>query len=312
MADIIYKLKSLLNSQGKGVVLLLIIALGALLPQLHILTFMIQYLLMIMLFFAFLGLKFTPRMLQKSVAVILLANIAIAFLGYALLAPINTTLAMAAFMTAIAPTAIAAPVMIDLVKGKVDYVIATVLATNVTVAVIIPLSLPYLVDTTVQVSILDVLRPVLMVMFVPMLLAWLVTFLPAATQSVIKKGKASSFTIWSVNLLIVSSNASNFLRTQNDGFTITLLEIALVSLATCILNFGAGALIGGHNYRQEASQALGQKNLSFVIWICLAFINPLVAMGPMFYVLYHHIYNSWVIYQFERTRTHAEKRQESV
>ena len=35
---------------------------------------------------------------------------------------------------------------------------------------------------------------------------------------------------------------------------------------------------------QEASQSLGQKNLSFVIWIALTFVNPLVAilLGNLF------------------------------
>jgi len=51
-------------------------------------------------------------------------------------------------------------------------------------------------------------------------------------------------------------------------------------------------MLGGRNHWQEASQALGQKNLAFVIWISLTFINPLVAMGPTFYILYHHPYNS--------------------
>jgi BASS family bile acid:Na+ symporter len=78
--------------------------------------------------------------------------------------------------------------------------------------------------------------------------------------------------------------------------------IAFVSLVICIVNFGLGALLGGREHWQEASQALGQKNLSFVIWIALTFVNPLVAMGPMFYILYHHSYNSWLIYQFERKR----------
>jgi bile acid:Na+ symporter, BASS family len=73
-------------------------------------------------------------------------------------------------------------------------------------------------------------------------------------------------------------------------------------MVICIINFSVGALLGGHYYWQEASQSLGQKNLSFVIWIALTFINPLVAMGPMFYILYHHLYNSWSIYQFERKR----------
>ena len=70
----------------------------------------------------------------------------------------------------------------------------------------------------------------------------------------------------------------------------------------CILNFRLGGLLGGERFRQEASQSLGQKNNSFVIWIALTFINPLVAMGPTFYILYHNLYNSWQIYRFERQR----------
>jgi hypothetical protein len=35
----------------------------------------------------------------------------------------------------------------------------------------------------------------------------------------------------------------------------------------------------------------------------LTFINPLVAMGPMFYIVYHHVYNSWSIYRFEKRRS---------
>jgi len=82
----------------------------------------------------------------------------------------------------------------------------------------------------------------------------------------------------------------------------TLLSIALISLVICVVNFGLGAILGGPSHRQEASQSLGQKNLTFVIWIALTFINPLVALGPMLYIVYHHLYNSWVIYRFEKQR----------
>jgi BASS family bile acid:Na+ symporter len=310
MTDILTKIKSQFGSQGKGIILLLIILLGAVLPQLHIFTFLIQYLLMLMLFLAFLDLKFTPQMLHKSVVVILLANIAVAFFGYFLLAPYNSTLALAAFMTGIAPTAIAAPVMVNLIKGRIPYVISAVLITNIVVAVIIPVSLPFLLKSDVRISILEILKPVLIVMFVPMLLAWLASRLPVQVQTFLAKGKSWSFAIWSLNLLIVSANASFFLRNQNDSISLVLIRIALVSLSICILNFGLGALIGGRQFWQEASQSLGQKNLSFVIWVSLTFANPLVAMGPTFYVLYHHIYNSWVIFQYERKRIQVEQIQE--
>jgi BASS family bile acid:Na+ symporter len=37
-----------------------------------------------------------------------------------------------------------------------------------------------------------------------------------------------------------------------------------------------------------------------VVWIALAFINPVVALGPTFYIIYHNIYNSWQIIHLEK------------
>jgi BASS family bile acid:Na+ symporter len=118
----------------------------------------------------------------------------------------------------------------------------------------------------------------------------------------IRNGKSISFLIWLASLFIISANASNFLRNGNTDSVSRLAVIALISLVICIFNFGVGALLGGREHWPEASQALGQKNLSFVIWVALTFINPLVAMGPTFYILYHHLYNSWMIYRFEKGR----------
>jgi BASS family bile acid:Na+ symporter len=205
-------------------------------------------------------------------------------------------------MTAIAPTAIAAPVIMSFLQGEIEYVIAAVLLTNISSAVIIPLALPLLLGADVQVSVWEVLEPVLIVMLVPLVLARGVSYLSHKTQQLIRKGKSFSFLIWLANLSIVSANASYFLRNESSSSLVTLTAMALISLALCIINFGVGALLGGRRNWQEASQSLGQKNLSFVIWIALTFVNPLVAMGPTFYILYHHLYNSWSIYQFEKRR----------
>jgi BASS family bile acid:Na+ symporter len=180
--------------------------------------------------------------------------------------------------------------------------VTTLLLTNVSSAFIIPVTLPFLLGKDIQISIWEVLQPVLIVMFLPLILAYAVSHLPPHRQTTMRRGKKWSFPIWLVNLLIISANASNFLRNENHNSAFTLITIALISLVICIINFGVGALLGGRRNWQEASQSLGQKNLSFVIWIALTFINPLVAMGPMFYILYHHLYNSWSIYQFEKQR----------
>jgi len=293
------KVGSFLAGQGKGLSLLFTMFIGALVPQAYVFSYLIQYLLMVMLFFAFLDIEFK---FQKSVLWILLANVFVAFVAYMVLAPFNLMLALAAFMTAIAPTAIAAPVIISFIQREVEYVVASVVLTNIASAFVVPVALPFLIGAQIQVSIWEVLQPVLVVMLVPLLLAQFVRLLPANIQTFISRGKVISFPVWLVNLFIISAKASDFLRHDNTDSLTTLGIIAFISLIICIVNFCVGALLGGHSHRQEASQSLGQKNLSFVIWIALTFINPLVALGPMFYILYHHIFNSWVIYQFERSR----------
>ncbi len=296
------KVLEFLKTQGKGLSLLLTMLIGAFVPQAHVLSSLIQYLLMAMLFFAFLDIEFKPQSFQKSVLWVLLANVAVAFVVYAILVPFDLTLALAAFMTGIAPTAIAAPVIISFIGREVEYVVASVVLTNIASALIVPLALPSLLGAEIQISVREVLQPVLIVMFVPLILSRFVKFLPDSVLALTRKGKTFSFPIWLVNLFIVSAKASDFLRNDNTDSISTLAIIAFVSLVICTLNFGVGALLGGRSHWQEASQSLGQKNLSFVIWIALTFINPLVALGPMFYLIYHHLYNSWSIYQFEKRR----------
>ena len=297
-----FRINSFLQIYGKVFGLLAAMLLGSLFPEAHFFSFLIQYLLMLMLFLAFLDIQLKPQTFQMSVLWVLLANLGVAFLSYALLLSFDQTFALTAFMTAIAPTAIAAPVIMSFLKGEIEYVVASVLVTNLSSAVIIPLALPILIGAEVHISVGEVLQPVLVLMFVPLVLARLVSHLPAGTQEIVRKGKQLSFPIWLFNLFLISANASNFLRREEADSLSTLLVIALISLVLCIVNFSLGALLGGRRNWQEASQSLGQKNLSFVTWIALTFINPLVAMGPIFYILYHHLYNSWSIYQFEKRR----------
>lgn len=302
MTESISSLKSFYEAYGKVLGLLLMMLLGILFPQISTLAFLIQYLLMAMLFFAFLDIEIRPRTFQRGVIWVLLANVLVAFTVYWILRPFSQDLALTGFMTGIAPTATAAPVIIGFLQGQVEYVVGAVLVSNVTMSFILPLALPFVVGDVVRVSIWQVLRPVLVTMFVPLILARLSYFLPQKGQSTIRRGKAFSFTFWLFALLISSAKASDFLRNDVSASATAVIPIALVSLVLCVVNFSLGAILGGEHFRQEASQSLGQKNNAFVIWVALTFLNPLVAMGPTFYILYHNLYNSWQIYRFERRR----------
>lgn len=296
------KLTTWMGVYGKILSLFAMMILGALFPQFQGFSFLIQYLLMVMLFLAFLDIELKPGSFHGGVFFLLIANVAVAYLGYWAFATSNITFALVAFLTGIAPSAIASPVIVSFVEGRVEYVISAVLLTNVAAALIVPFALPALVGSDITISVWEVLQSALVVMFVPLVLAWLVSRLSSRAQVIVRGGRRYSFSIWLANLFLISAKAADFIRNENTGSVSILLSIALISLIVCVINFALGAWIGGRQYRQEASQALGQKNLTFVIWIALTYINPLVAMGPMFYILYHHLYNSWLIYRFEKGR----------
>ena len=293
---------TVLNTYGKGLSLFAMMLLGAFFPQAHGLSFLIQYLVMAMLFFAFLDAEFNPKAFQKSVLWVLITNVAVAFIGYGIFASYNLTFALVAFITGIAPSAIASPVVISFIEGRVEYAVTAVLVTNISSALIIPLALPSLAGAAVPVSVWNVLRSALTVMLVPLILAWLVLWLPPGGQAFVRKGKRFSFPIWLINLFIISANAANFIRTQNTGSARVLLEIALISLGIVWSILRSARGLAAASTGRRPARRLGKKIFSFVIWIALTFINPLVAMGPTFYILYHHLYNSWLISRFEQRR----------
>lgn len=280
--------------------ILFAIILGIVFPQLSSLSWMIQFLLMVMLFYAFLDLNLRETNFPIQLLFVLVANVSIAMLSYFLLNTIDHTLALAAFITAIAPTAISSTVIIGFLKGNIPFVSSAVVITNIGIAIFVPIVLPFLAKTNEPVSTLQILQPVILTLFIPFILARFSLILPRNGSKLIKNSKSASFYIWLATLIIVVAKAIDFIENQATIKMDQILSIALISLAICVLNFLVGHFIGGEKYSREASQALGQKNNSFVVWIALAFINPVVALGPTFYIIYHNIYNSWQIIHFEK------------
>jgi BASS family bile acid:Na+ symporter len=282
---------------GRTLALFLSMAVGALLPQGGALSWIVPYLLMGMLFFAFLDISITRESLHPSILGLLLANLAVPLAVYYLLRGADPDLALVGFITAVAPTATATPVIVSYLRGRIDYVLPAVLVTNIGVALILPFALPAVAGATVHITTAEVLPSVLEVMFVPLLLAFVLRrFLPPV-QRFLLPAKRISFPIWLMMLFVVMAKASAFLQSNSGTPAIRLGWIALLSLGTCIVNFVLGAWIGGTAFRREASQSLGQKNNSFTIWIALTYLNPLAALGPTFYVLYHNLYNGYQLYR---------------
>ena len=277
--------------------LLLSFIVGALIPQAHVLAWLIRWLIMGMLFLVFLQTRLSREAINRSHGWLLVANLAMGFVAWGVGWVVGgRDVALAAFFCGITPTATAAPVIVSFLRGRVDYVVAGFLVTNVVIAALVPVLLPLVLGHAAPTVFADVTGSVGLVVFGPLVAAWLVRLVYARAAAWPKRLSNVSFGAWVVTLFLITARVSEFLRTHTELPHSLLVKIAVVSLTVCLANFVLGRFIGGRNFPREASQTLGQKNTTFTIYLALTYANPLVAFGPTCYVLWHNLWNSWQLH----------------
>lgn len=274
---------------------------GAFCPEVHSAAWVVRYLIMTMLFIVFLQTRFSKESLRKSHIFLFLTNIAMGFVGFGggwLLG--GRELALALFFAGITPTATAAAVIVSFLRGKVDYVVAAFLLTNLGIAALMPFLLPLVLGQETPDLFSKVFTSVLLVVFAPMLIALFLRRVHPACIEWPKKLRNFSFALWLSAMFLIMGNASHFLRSQPDLPHSVLWTMGLASFVICALNFALGRLIGGAELGREASQALGQKNTAFTIYLAMTYASPLVALGPTFYVIWHNLWNSYQLHRAQK------------
>src|SRR5664280_691505 len=274
------------------------IVLGGLVPQAHRGAWAIRWLVVGMLFLVFLQTRLSRGSLHRSHAVLVGTNLAMGFAawGFGWLVG-GREVALAAFFAGITPTATAAPVVVSFLRGRVDYVIAAFLVTNVLIAALLPVLLPLVLGRATPNIFAQVLGSVGLVVFVPMGAAWLLRAIHPPAADWPQPLRNLSFGMWVLALFLITANAAYFLH-SHPGLPVALLvKIAAATALVCAANFALGWAIGGRQFRREASQSLGQKNTTLTIYLALTYANPLVALGPTCYVIWHNLWNSWQLHR---------------
>lgn len=284
----------------QSLLILLVIVLGIVFPIAHQFTFLIRYTLMVMLFFAFLNVRFSREILQPGHLAVLAANLLLPLLAYWLLHPLGQAPALAAFVVAMAPTAAGAPVIAAFLRCRVEFVTTSVLLTSPTVALILPLLLPYFVEVQTDISVGAILLPTAAIVFIPLVLSQALRRISPQIAGQLNRFRGIAFYLFLANVHIASARATRFIGYETDTPWSTLLLIALVIALLCLVQFQVGARLAGHSGRLESSLALGRKNTMFALWVALTFIDPVVALGPIFYILWQNAYNSWQLFEVER------------
>ena len=201
----------------------------------------------------------------------------------------------ALLMCIIAPCATAAAVVTQKLGGSLEQMTTYTFLSNFLTVLLVPVCFPMLekgTDVSFMAAFWKILSQVVLLLVLPMLLAYIVKHYMHRLHQRIVGIRDLSFYLWACSLMIVTgTTVKNIVHAEAS--LLLLMTIAFLGLAVCIVQFAVGRFIGhffGH--AQEAGQGLGQKNTAFAIWLSYTYLHPLSSVGPGCYILWQNIINS--------------------
>lgn len=275
--------------------------------QLAFLAPAIPYLLFIMLFITYSRVLLRDIRLTKFHYILLAIQYGGSILVYLLFFKINVTLAQAAMMCVLAPTAASAPVITGLLGGNISTIAAYSLISNLSVGLLSPLFLALIGEASAESiafipSVLSIFKKVLPVLILPFIFSLLLERISPAIHHKVQSSQTLSFYLWAIALAIVISRVTMFISMQDSSSHTLEFVIAGTTLVICLLQFWIGRKIGSKFNRTVAGgQGLGQKNTILAIWLTQTYLNPIASIGPGAYVLWQNSVNSYQLWRKERT-----------
>ena len=206
----------------------------------------------------------------------------------------------ALLMCIISPCATAAAVVTQKLGGSLEQTTTYTFLSNFLTVILVPVCFPMIekgADVSFMSAFAKILYQVVILLVVPMGLAYVVKHTMHRLHQKIVSVRDLSFYLWGCSLMIVTgTTVKNILHAEASVVLLTV--IALLGLVLCVIQFAVGRFIGHFFGRtQEAGQALGQKNTAFAIWLGITYLNPLSSVGPGCYILWQNIINSIEIWQ---------------
>ena len=295
--------------------------LGTLFPAAHVLNDppyeIVRWLLTVMVLLSCLQIELRELRPRAQHWRILGLNLLMGVVPYLLLCrlwPDNRDLALAAFFVGITPTATAAPVVVAFLHGRIGFALTGFTIDNVFVSLSLLGLLPWVTGNFNLEFAGRVGMALLQVVVLPFAVAAVCRRLWPGVRELPKKPRAKTFTflLWSFMLFVLAAIARQYFLDHPEMPVGNVAFIGVVSLLLCAVNFWLGRRCAPYKYRRESSQLLGQKNTSLSMYLALSFAGPLIAMGPIFYVLWHNSWNAWQMYcydrrQFLRRRASSDK-----
>ena len=234
-----------------------------------------------------------PTMLHMWLMV---AQIVATFVVYAALRPFGDTVAQGGMICALTPMAMGAMVLAGMLGAKVETMATHSLICNLATAFIAPPILSAWGNGTC--TVVDILLRVTPLLIQPFVLAQLCRWLTPKVADKVAKKSMLPFYMWLLSIVIIMGKMTTMILESGVENLRTEITLAVVALVICLVQFRVGRRLGVMcGDKVAGSQALGQKNTIFAIWLSTQFLNPLACIAPTAYILWQNIVNSLQIYR---------------
>jgi len=269
-------------------------------------SFLTPYLIFTMLLLTFAKLSPKDIKLNRLHGWLLVIQFMGSLLIYFVLRLFDHKLAAGAMICVMAPTATSAAVITGMLGGNVAFLTTYTLISSIAVVFVSPEVFSF-VETHSDVpffeSFIFIAKQLILLLVVPLLIAWGVRRYSASTQKILLKLNKGSFYLWTVALMIVSGMTVKFLVEQEEPQYGLQVWIGVVSLIICSGQFILGRYLG-RRYNGDAvsvGQGLGQKNTILAIWMAQSYLDPISSIAPSLYVLWQNLINSFQLWKKQRS-----------
>lgn len=235
---------------------------------------------------------------------LLLVALLTALTLYIVHCPLSILLLESILICVIAPCASASPVVTAKLGGDLTQMTTFVLLSSVSMALLIPAVFPLLEPRegiTFWVAFLQILRRLATVLLLPLLLGAIVRHWVKPLYQWFVRTPDLGFYCWCVSLSITAGLTVRNIVHSHAGSHL-LGDIALLTLATALVQFGIGRLIGRMTGEHICTgQGMFQKNTGLAIWIAYMFLTPEASIGAGCYVLWQNIINSVELWRHRKS-----------
>ena len=254
-----------------------------------------------MLFITFCRVDVRQMRLQWSHLWMLLIQFAGAALVYYIATPLlGETVGQGAMICVMAPIAMAAVVIGGMLGGNVTMMVTYSLVCNLVTALVAPYMLHAFGNGSC--TFMEIIARVAPTLIAPFAVAQFCRWLLPKVAAWFAAHSSMSFYLWLISLILVMGRTTAFIL-DTEAELLTEIELALVALALCLVQFKVGRFLGRYTGDVVATtQSVGQKNTIFAIWLSLNFLNPIASIAPTAYIVWQNITNSLQMWRHERAK----------